>query len=95
MPPLAPHIGTVVGVRSEEQVIRIGARRSVAPMQNVKSVRDGASVQRPRITMDAVIFSVAREKSVAVAIDGTSPDPTSREGNREKPLLDRGGIRHW
>lgn len=48
---LRDHVGRVVSLRPEEEMIRTAARRIVATMEDAKPSRDGAAEECPRETM--------------------------------------------
>lgn len=71
---LLSHIAHVVGLRTEEQMRRIDARRIVAVMEDVESGRDGTVDEFVGDTMStAAALTVPHQEAIASERRGTPP----------------------
>jgi hypothetical protein len=74
---LRPHIGHVVGVRTEEQVIGPDARGIVTAMADRQTFGDRAEVKCPRDSMSPANAPVDRQMTVAACCAIARPDPAT------------------
>lgn len=90
--PLGLSIAGIVGVSAEEQVVRTGARRIIAPMQNKESVGDRAEMDLPGDSVSSDLLLVEDEASVPVTCLLPCPFPASVALTNARPIAVRKGM---
>ena len=91
---LGDHVGDIVSLSAEEQVIRPNAGAVVTPMANKEALRDVAMGERPRIAVSHQLSMVDRQSPIAVAIALAAPLPAVRRLDDAIPEAVLGRGRH-
>lgn len=71
------HVGDVVELRTEEQVLRVDARRVVAAVQHAQPIRNRSVNELPGNAMCATHTPVHAESSISFGVDERRPDPAT------------------
>jgi len=92
-PAFVDHVGNVVLLRPEEEMIGIAAGRHVAPVADTHALGDYLSIRCfPGKAMDLQGRALATDYTVAASIDGSFPQPTTTIWFWDKALLPRNGL---
>jgi hypothetical protein len=75
LPLLRKHVGMVVGVIAEKQMVGIHTRRIVACVTDVNPVRDASAIQHPCYSMGQTGLLLKREQPVPIGVFASSPQP--------------------
>lgn len=78
--PLRYHVSCIVGLCTEKQMIRIGASRCVAVMQDAQSLWNRPSVKFPRESVNPSGNTVNVQDRIPVVVLGSRPQPTPSHG---------------
>jgi hypothetical protein len=71
---LREFIKVIVRVCAKPKMIWVDARRIIASVKDLHSLRDGTMIGEPRNAMRPVDFSVKAEGPISFVISGTAPD---------------------
>jgi len=67
------HVGVVLGQRSEEQMTRIDARRGIATMQHVETIRNRPICELPREPMSKHVPTINDKSAVPLLVALAGP----------------------
>jgi hypothetical protein len=72
-----PRIQIVIGIGTQEQMVRPNAIRNITPMKNVESIRNISKLHHPRQPVSQNVFVHDSDHSIPKGVSASVPDPTA------------------